>query len=273
MQPPSDREELLSEPYGRSPFWSQVIPSMEKVWRAPGCRALSSTDGGRRPDAEEPLPEPDTPEKHRLSLSSPASTRSSRGESQARQLSWTSPKSFRSRLGFGDLSEESPRFRAVAASPVLREANEFPPAEKPKVDFSGEWICTRVEGDFDTFLKELGVGYMLRTAASAFGYGVNRLTNRILQTDAVIEIHTWSPRGDQTLVLHTDGVEQDTVDVEGNPIKAVARWEDAVLVISCRRLDSSDKMPLTRRYITGGEMCIHQTSPGGITIERYFARA
>ncbi|CAJ1401623.1 unnamed protein product, partial [Effrenium voratum] len=43
--------------------------------------------------------------------------------------------------------------------------------DKGRPDFSGEWKMVEAQGDWDTFLKEMGVGYLMRTTASTFKYG------------------------------------------------------------------------------------------------------
>merc|ERR1712226_1383538 len=50
-------------------------------------------------------------------------------------------------------------------------------SEQP--DFTGHWVLTGFDGNVDKQLVEVGVGWLLRTAAQAAGYGVGKNEQKI----------------------------------------------------------------------------------------------
>lgn len=43
-------------------------------------------------------------------------------------------------------------------------------------DFTGTWHCVKAEGELDELLVDFGLGYLVRSAASAYGYGAGHIT-------------------------------------------------------------------------------------------------
>eukprot|EP00933_Yihiella_yeosuensis_P071214 TRINITY_DN79413_c0_g1_i1.p1 TRINITY_DN79413_c0_g1~~TRINITY_DN79413_c0_g1_i1.p1 ORF type:complete len:296 (-),score=45.46 TRINITY_DN79413_c0_g1_i1:79-966(-) len=167
----------------------------------------------------------------------------------------------------GTPSESSRQFALRARSMSSSHLAE----EKP--NFSGKWLLVRVEGDFDTFLKELGVSYLSRSTASAFGYGVKTIVNVITLTDDRLEVYTKTPLGENTQTVFINGQEQDCVDAfENKPIKVTPEWDGAVLLCKSRRADSSAPLPSNRRFMVGEEMFVESELPNGLVIKRIFAR-
>jgi len=143
------------------------------------------------------------------------------------------------------------------------------------VSFTGRWLLVRIDGDMDGFLKEIGIGYLVRSAVAAVGYGVGKMTNAITHEGDRITIISWSPRGTFTNALILDGVERPTVDpVEGRPMLATASWEKGRQAIYIQGVlcQTGQRMPSSRRYFHGEEMCVEQVSPSGGIVRRIFAR-
>jgi hypothetical protein len=156
-------------------------------------------------------------------------------------------------------------------SPSSQKAASLP----KKMNLSGMWTCTRVEGNIDGFLAEIGVNWLLRRTARAFGWGVGVLTNSIKHNGDYIEIVQRSPKGSFTSKFRLDGTEQHTHDpLEGRPITSLPKWEQGFQAIftESRRSDTGLELPTTRRYLVGEEMCVEQCTPLGVTIKRYFKR-
>merc|ERR1719277_489852 len=90
---------------------------------------------------------------------------------------------------------------ATDSSPVGEQAvvgsvpEEVEAKEAPKPDFSGEWKMVRYEGDFETWMKEAGVGWASRKAASAAGFGVGGTFVSIQQSEKHITIKSKSAIG------------------------------------------------------------------------------
>lgn len=157
------------------------------------------------------------------------------------------------------------------SGPEGRAASHLP-STRPLPNFTGNWILVRVSGDFDSFLKEIGAPFVTRTAARAMGYGVNFMKASIVQEGDQIKIISSATKGDMVVDLRIDGTEQDSVDPDGNPVKATPTWEGQALVVAVRRIGHDAPMPLTRRYMEGAEMCVEQTMPSGLMVQRFFAR-
>lgn len=151
--------------------------------------------------------------------------------------------------------------------------------KKLKPDFTGVWKMIRCEGDFDGFMKEMGVNWALRRAAGAVGYGVNATFHTIRASETEIHVETKNPKGIFVKDVQIDGTEQDDVDpVHRKPIKIIPYWEvtaDKVTLTMEAFMPVTNgeaiKMPLTRRYMEGASMVVEQTSPEGVVVRRVFA--
>merc|ERR1712046_354538 len=71
-------------------------------------------------------------------------------------------------------------------------------------DFSGMWICKDVNGDVDTFLTDMGMGYVKRNAAKAYGYGVGKSTQNIIQNGSHFRVQA-KDFSSQTSQYEADG--------------------------------------------------------------------
>jgi len=158
-------------------------------------------------------------------------------------------------------------------------------------DFSGTWKMVKFDGDWDGFLKEMGVGWAFRTAASAVGYGNNKTFHTIKQAVERIQIETKNQKGTFIKDYAIDATEQDDVDpVDKGPIKVIPYWHwqenehVAILVVEAfkPRPTGEDpfQMPITRRYLGENKqngnmpnwMILEQVTPKGITASRCFER-
>jgi len=147
-------------------------------------------------------------------------------------------------------------------------------------DFNGTWKMVECEGDFDGFMKEMGVGWALRKAAQAVGYGCGSTYHTVQHDNDKINVVTKNPKGTFTRDFRIDGSEQDDVDpVEKKPLKVVPYWEivegSLVLMVEAYMpMPNGDprKYPLTRRYMRDKSMIVEQVSPRGIRIMRVFIK-
>lgn len=188
-------------------------------------------------------------------------------------------------------SEQGPR--CTIAREIVNKRASHDQAEcvsKIRPDFSGTWKMVQFDGNWDGFMKEMGVGWAFRTAASAVGYGNNKTFHRIVQSVERIQIETTNPKGTFMKDYAVDATEQDDVDpMDKGPIKVIPywHWNDnehvAILVVEAfkpRPNGDPYQMPITRRYL--GEnaqnsnmpnwMILEQVTPKGITASRCFER-
>jgi len=147
------------------------------------------------------------------------------------------------------------------------------PATPPLPNFGGTWKMKHCFGDFDAFMKEMGVGWALRKAAAAVGYGVNATFHTIKQDGATFCCETKNPKGIFMRTFVINGEEQDDVDpVNKKPLTVIPSWDGTAIHIECRVKDGDD-MPVTRRYLEGETMVVEQTTPKGISVKRLFEKA
>jgi len=140
-------------------------------------------------------------------------------------------------------------------------------------NFAGQWKMIRCEGDFDSFLKEMGVGWAFRKAAQAAGYGTGSTYHTIKQKDNVFSVTTTNPKGVFQKDFVVDGTEQPEKDPsDGSPLRIIPYWDGDVLHIDTWRESTREPLPVTRRYFSGKEMVMEQTSPQGVVIKRFFER-
>merc|ERR1712228_155431 len=152
--------------------------------------------------------------------------------------------------------------------------------ESPKPDFGGDWKMVRYEGDFETWMKDAGVGWASRKAASAAGFGVNATFASIQQSEGQISIKSKSMKGTTLQELKINGCVQDDADlVSSKAIKVVPRWEEVsgVMTFTVEAPASMNKgdsvsTPLTRRYLDGGSMVVERTASSGTLIRLFFAK-
>jgi len=145
-------------------------------------------------------------------------------------------------------------------------------------DFNGTWKMVECEGDFDAFMKEMGVAWALRKAAQAVNYGCGSTYHTVEQNRNRIKIETKNPKGTFTKDFNIDGSEQDDIDpVEKKELKVVPYWETvedrlALTVEAYMPMPKGDarKFPLTRRYMRETSMVVEQVSPRGVRIRRIF---
>jgi len=62
-----------------------------------------------------------------------------------------------------------------AASQPAAERTDKPEEANSYPNFEGQWKLTHLEGDFDTFLSECDMGWLLRKAAKGLGYGMGKV--------------------------------------------------------------------------------------------------
>lgn len=183
--------------------------------------------------------------------------------------------------GESDLAEVQVR---VPRASVLQRASVCSVQAELKIhpDFSGVWKMIGTSGDFDGFLKESGVGWALRLAASAAGFGVNRTFHTIEQGESRIRIETKNPRGMFLKSFAIDASEQDDLcPLTKAPIKVVPYWQwmegerVATLIFEAFKPELKGdpvQLPLSRRWMLGESMIMEQVSPKGIAVQRIFAK-
>lgn len=145
-----------------------------------------------------------------------------------------------------------------------------------KPDFTGSWVCSRVEGDWDSFLKEVGVAWALRKAIASMNFGVGRQTQDIDQTEEQISVknvvNSFPPR-EAISVFRLDGQEQEVVELDGQHTRSTTYWDDGtVLVTEQHSIATLQPLPTIRRFMQGEEMCTTRTATSGLQVKRIYTR-
>lgn len=162
------------------------------------------------------------------------------------------------------------------STPSPFAAGNAKPQAPPKsvgsaVDFTGSWLNTRFEGDMDHFMTDMGVGYMVRTAASAAGYGVGKQVQKITQSGDSVTVEIKFPK-EVKQSFHINAGEQPAVTLAGDECDLAAWWgEDGVLFISSKD-KSGTMLPFIRRYFKGEEMVMELKTSHGVCVKRYFTK-
>eukprot|EP00931_Biecheleriopsis_adriatica_P017351 TRINITY_DN12479_c0_g1_i1.p1 TRINITY_DN12479_c0_g1~~TRINITY_DN12479_c0_g1_i1.p1 ORF type:complete len:248 (-),score=48.39 TRINITY_DN12479_c0_g1_i1:196-939(-) len=156
--------------------------------------------------------------------------------------------------GFGESDSE--------VMPMTSSASNRP-------DFSGTWICTRVEGDWEAFLRLRGTSWAGRKLAASVGFGVGTQTQSIKQDGDEVEVVNRISSGysckEERSTLRADGSEQDTVDPEGRPLRQRTTWDGDALV-------SEQASLILRRFFQGSEMCTERKTSTGLVVKRFYRR-
>ncbi|CAE7379048.1 unnamed protein product [Symbiodinium pilosum] len=146
-------------------------------------------------------------------------------------------------------------------------------------DFSGKWVCSRVEGDWEAYLRERGTSWMMRRLAASIGYGVGKHTQTIMQNADELEVFnlvvSTGPPKEERCVIKADGTEQEILDPDGLLFRQKTRWMDGVLV--SEQFQSGAHVPCApvtlKRFMQGHEMCTERTTAKGVMVRRFYIRA
>merc|ERR1711998_292213 len=136
----------------------------------------------------------------------------------------------------------------------------------PNANFTGNWLCTAVEGEPDEFLSEIGIGYVQRTMASTMGYGKGRAQLAIVHDGDNFECKsTGGPKDHTEKVVLGGGVQR--VQTPHGEVSVEPTWEAETIVVK-----NLDKGTTARRFIESGKFVVEVTSPKGKTMRRVHER-
>lgn len=144
------------------------------------------------------------------------------------------------------------------------------PSKEAPEDFSGSWMCTKVTGDMEKFLEDMGLNEPLRKAAGAANYGAGRQFQNIAQVGNSFVVQNIL-KFPVTMRFHAGAGVQTSVDQEGKPIIIDPYWDDNVLCVTSKR-ESGELIANTRRYLEGSTMVLQLESPAGTKVKRIFER-
>jgi len=149
-------------------------------------------------------------------------------------------------------------------------------AAPARPDFTGTWLLTHVEGDWESFLSEQGIGYMKRQLMRGLGYGVGKLKEQIQQTEmsgvSHLKVSAFSPMGQIDNEYFVNGTDQDGKNPEGESIIFLPQWEGDRLVCEVKAKSTNIKTVTQRRSLVDGQVRVSMEGVSGIIVERHFTR-
>lgn len=165
---------------------------------------------------------------------------------------------------------------ATTADTALSISTVSPSGGKPSSsasapeDFSGSWTCTKVTGDMEKFLTDMGLNAPLRQAAGAANYGTGRQFQNIAQVGNSFVVQNIL-KAPVTMRFHAGAGVQTSVDQEGKPIIIEPYWDGNVLCVTSKR-ENGELIANTRRFMESSVMVLELESPGGTRVLRFFER-
>lgn len=134
-------------------------------------------------------------------------------------------------------------------------------------NLNGSWVLSSYEGDMDSFLIDMGAGYLVRSAAASVSFGVGEQKLKISQDGDVINFEYTGARSYQQN-LRIGGGSQDSETAAG-PAKIAPRWEGGTL-----RLDlckSTGEEQCSRwLYLDGGRLVMDSGTIGDTYIKQFY---
>jgi len=168
------------------------------------------------------------------------------------------------------------RVSSSESEPEFEPAGERRVEEEPsRPDFSGSWLCTRVEGNWDAYLKETGVSWGTRVAVSSMGYGVGKQLQHIEQSEdriRIVNVVKCCPPREASCTYRTNGLAEEIVDLEGKPTTSTTRWEGRSLVTEQVSISPRETLPTALRKMKGSEMCTERSTKSGLVVRRFYTR-
>jgi len=163
---------------------------------------------------------------------------------------------------------------AAAEAPVVEEKRANLVLCRSRPSFAGDWLLQRADGDFDTFLSDVGMSWLNRKAAMALNYGVGRV--RITCEQPSGDDFTFlkvlaDPRKNEARSCFHVGAGSFPVNDDIGTLTANASWEGEVLHFAAT-IDASG-LPLTMlMYLNSdGAFVEEMISSKGTSVKYVFA--
>jgi len=172
-----------------------------------------------------------------------------------------------------------PNSIAHAVQPQILHLKATEQSKKP--DFSGEWMCNRVEGDWERFradssswVQSFSTGILQNpTAALGVGNHVQHIAQYRVSSGEVIEIEDCHSNGKKKNSMRIDGTDQDYVVASGAEMNVTPSWDGSALVMAHQSfVPGRSAPPNSRRSMQGDEMCLELISDDGFTYQKIFHR-
>jgi len=143
-----------------------------------------------------------------------------------------------------------------------------------KPNFQGRWLMSGYEGDMDTFLKDIGTSFTLRTMAKAGDYGVGKVLQDIRMNGSEMILITENPLQVISMTATIGGGEAESIGLDGQPNYVTLRWQtmgNGTYAIKTESRDVDNKLaPPTFRYFDVDKMVVEATMTNGAYVRRFY---
>lgn len=139
-------------------------------------------------------------------------------------------------------------------------------------DFSGRWLLTSLEGDFDEFLSDIGVGFLLRRMAKSFGYGVGRQVQDISMDDDDVTITTEGGPKVLSMTARIGGGQFESVGLDGEKNFVTLSWQGLSLQTDSCSSDGKQAPPTFRYFQDENTKVVETATSSGAVVKRFFTR-
>jgi len=158
--------------------------------------------------------------------------------------------------------------------PIEEESKKEVTVEETRPNFTGYWVLERTEGDFDAFLADMGTGWVSRTAARGFRYGVGRVSLNIEQTGDAMKIKKVlaDPRLGESIKQFRIGGDPARSRDDIGYVNSTCSWKDQAVHFEVTVEDSRKTMTLTLFFKDDGQIAEELTSGKGTTVYHHFKK-
>lgn len=154
----------------------------------------------------------------------------------------------------------------------LAAASAAGPATSASAPFAGKWVLEHIEGDFEAFLVDTGVGEPVRRLSKSMNHGIGNSTQIIRQDGDTFAIVTEAGCKATTMEFRVGAGDQEVTGPDGSRIIVTPRWRNGALLMNLKKLDGT-RLPPANRYIVDGHLVVDSATSKGERVMRYFNRA
>ena len=166
------------------------------------------------------------------------------------------------------------RFESLELLPPSGPSSQSLESVATSPDFNGTWMCSRVEGDWDEFLRDRGTPWAMRKVAKGLDYGVGKQMQIIIHKGDELEILNCAAAGpprEERCFIKADGSEHKVFDPDGLHYMQKTRWEGKVLR-SEQVSEGGQPSLILQRFMQGHEMCTERMTARGVIVRRFYHR-
>eukprot|EP00933_Yihiella_yeosuensis_P052065 TRINITY_DN50052_c0_g1_i1.p1 TRINITY_DN50052_c0_g1~~TRINITY_DN50052_c0_g1_i1.p1 ORF type:complete len:315 (-),score=83.56 TRINITY_DN50052_c0_g1_i1:109-1053(-) len=157
--------------------------------------------------------------------------------------------------GNGATAEIDKQLAAKGEQKAIADVGREPEARgEQKPNFTGEWVLSKIEGNMDAILKDIGYPWLARKFVYAVNYGIGKVKLFVKHSNEgeQLELRV-SLQGEygSCWKMISDGQERE-ISVgakEGERVLGTSFWHESLLVTEAKLRTQGRSLPTTRRYL------------------------